>query len=124
VVQILLMSSDPLLAIAKLLLPKVLIEYFDLTNHKAQAEEIHFYFKEDNITPAEFKDQKLTSKGFFAEATLQDFPIRGKQVFLHITRRRWINETTGKVVSRDWGLVAKGTRMTKEFATFLKQINY
>jgi hypothetical protein len=124
VVQILLMSSDPLLAIAKLLLPKVLIEYFDLTNHKAQAEEIHFYFKEDNTTPAEFKDQKLTSNGFFAEATLQDFPIRGKQVFLHITRRRWINETTGKAVSRDWRLVAKGTRMTKEFATFLKQINY
>ena len=77
--QILLMSSDPLLAIAKLLLPEVLIEYFDLTNHKAQAEEIHFYFKEDNITPTEFKDQKLTSKGFFAEATLQDFPIRGNR---------------------------------------------
>tara|TARA_B110000967_G_C18888365_1_gene565584 strand:- start:2577 stop:2933 length:357 start_codon:yes stop_codon:yes gene_type:complete len=118
------MSSDPLLAIAKLLLPKVLIEYFDLTNYKAQAEEIHFYFKEDNITSAEFKDQRLTSNGFLAEATLRDFPIRGKQVFLHITRRRWINETTGKAVSRDWGLVAKGTRITKKFATFLKQINY
>jgi len=118
------MSSDPLLAIAKLLLPEVLIEYFDLTSHTIKGEEIHFYFKEDNITPVEFKDQNLTSKGFFVEATLQDFPIRGKQVYLHITRRRWINETTGKAVSRDWGLVAKGTRMTKEFATFLKQINY
>jgi hypothetical protein len=118
VVQILLMSLYPLLAIAELLLPKVLIEYFDLTNHKAQAEEIHFYFKEDNSTPAEFKGQKLTSKGVFAEATFQDFPICGKQVFLYITCRRWINETTGKAVSRDWGLVAKGTRMTKEFATF------
>ena len=118
------MSSDPLLAIAELLLPKALIEYFDLTNHKGQAEEIHFYFKENNNTPAEFKDQKLTSKGGFAEATRQDLPIRGKQVFLHITRRRWINETMGKAVSRDWGLVAKGIRMTKEFVTFLKQINY
>ena len=100
-VQILLMSSNPLLAIAELLFPKVVIEYFDLTNHKAQAEEIHFYFKEDNSTPAKLKDQKLTSNGFFAEATLQYFPIRGKQVFLHITRPRWINETTGKAVSRD-----------------------
>jgi len=118
------MSSDRLLAIVKLLLPEVLIEYFDLTNRQIKGEEIHFYFKEDNITPAEFKDQKLTSKGFFAEATLQDFPIHGKQVYIHITRRRWINEAAGKAVSRDWGLVAKGTRMTKEFATFLKQINY
>jgi hypothetical protein len=55
------MSTDPLLAIAKLLLPEVLIEYFDLTNHQIKGEEIHFYFKEDNIIPAEFKDQKLTS---------------------------------------------------------------
>jgi len=68
------MSSDPLLAIAELLLPKALIEYFDLTNHKVQAEEIHFYFKEDNSTPAEFKDQKLTSKGGLCWSNSSRFP--------------------------------------------------
>ena len=114
------MSSDSLLAVANLLLPKVLIEYFELTKHKIEGEEIHFYFTENNTTPIEFKNQKLTSKGFFPEATIQDFPLRSKQVFLHVTRRRWLNETKNKVVSRDWDLVAKGTRMTKEFATFLK----
>ena len=114
------MSSDPLLAIAKLLLPEVIIEYFDLTSHHTKGEEIHFYFKEDNITPAEFKNQKLTSKGFFSEATLQDFPIRGKQVYLHITRRRWINETTGKAVSRDWGLV--GIKQYSRGAVKIEQI--
>tara|TARA_R110002012_G_scaffold51174_6_gene132331 strand:+ start:13677 stop:13892 length:216 start_codon:yes stop_codon:yes gene_type:complete len=31
-----------------------------------------------------------------------------------------LNEDTNKIVSRDWELVAKGTRMTKEFAAFLK----
>lgn len=118
------MNSDPLLSIAKLLLPEVLIEYFDLTSHEIKGEEIHFNFKEGNITPIEFNDDKLSSKGFFSEATIQDFPIRGKQVYLHVTRRRWINETTGNVVSRDWNLVAKGTRMTEEFATFLKEINF
>ena len=116
------MLSDSLLAVANLLLPEVLIEYFELTKHDLKGEELHFYFTENNSTPTEFKDEKLTSKGFFPEATLQDFPLRGKQVFLHITRRRWMNEATGKVVSRDWELVAKGTRMTKEFATFLKEI--
>jgi hypothetical protein len=116
------MSSNSILAVASLLLPEVLIEYFELTNHKLKEEELHFYFTENNTTPEEFKKDKLTSKGFFAQATLQDFPLRGKQVFLHITRRRWINETTGKVVTRDWELVAKGTRMTKEFATFLKEV--
>lgn len=116
------MPSDPLLAIAKLLLPEVLVDYFDLTKHEIKEEGLHFYFTELNKTPKEFKDVKLTSKGFYPEATVQDFPIRGKNVFLHITRRRWLNESTGKAVARDWQLVAKGTRITSEFAVFLKEI--
>ncbi len=116
------MSSDSLLAISNLLLPEVLVTYFDLTKHEIKSEEIHFYFTELNKVPEEYNEVKLHSKGFFPEATIQDFPIRGKNVFLHITRRRWFNEVTGKVVTRDWDLVAKGTRITSEFATFLKEI--
>lgn len=116
------MPSDTLLAIANLLLPEVLVTYFDLTKHEIKGEELHFHFTELNEVPKEFIGIKLQSKGFFPEATVQDFPIRGKNVFLHITRRRWLNEATGKVVTRDWSLVAKGTRITSEFAAFLKEI--
>ena len=116
------MSSDTLFAAATLLLPEVLVRYFDLTKHEIKGEEIHFYFTELNNIPKEFAKVKLHSKGFFPQATVQDFPIRGKNVYLHITRRRWLNETTGKVVTRDWNLVAKGTRITSEFAAFLKEI--
>ncbi|WP_445476055.1 ISAon1 family transposase N-terminal region protein [Larkinella punicea] len=49
--------------------------------------------------------------------------MRGHQVFLHIKRRRWLNTQTGKVVYRDWTQVGKGTRMTSEFAAFLKDIS-
>jgi len=116
------MLPDTLLAIANLLLPEVLVTYFDLTKHEIKGEELHFHFTELNEVPKEFIGIKLQSKGFFPEATVQDFPIRGKNVFLHITRRRWLNEATGKVVTRDWNLVAKGTRITSEFAAFLKEI--
>lgn len=118
------MSSDTLLSIANLLLPEVLVRYFDLTKHEVKGEEIHFYFKELNEAPEEHKGIKLHSKGFFPEATVQDFPIRGKNVYLHITRRRWLNETTGKSVTRDWELVVKGTRITSEFASFLKELHF
>ncbi len=117
------MSSDSLLPIANLLLPEVLVTYFDLTKHKIKEEELHFYFTELNKIPDMHSGAKLHSKGFFPEATVQDFPIRGKNVFLHITRRRWLDEDTGKAVSRDWQLVAKGTRTTREFAAFLKEIH-
>lgn len=117
------MSSDALFSAAHLLLPEVLVSYFDLIKHEIKAEEIHFYFTESNTVPEEFKEDNLHSKGFFPEATVQDFPIRGKKVFLHITRRRWLNKSTQKVITRDWQLVAKGTRITSDSAAFLKEIN-
>ena len=117
------MDNSSFLEIAKFLLPEVLIEYFELTNHKINGEALHFHFKEKNEQPKEYASLKLSSKGFFPEATIQDFPIRGKQVYLHITRRRWLNEASSQTVSRNWDLVAQGTRMTNEFATFLKEIS-
>lgn len=39
------------------------------------------------MIPEEFKGLKLSSKGFFPETTIQDFPIRGKNVFLGVIRR-------------------------------------
>ncbi|MDT0688148.1 ISAon1 family transposase N-terminal region protein, partial [Autumnicola psychrophila] len=61
--------------------------------------------------------------GFHKEITIQDFPVRGKKVFLHIKRRRWLNKQSKQVIQRDWNLVAQGTRMTVEFAAFLKVLS-
>ncbi len=107
----------------KLLLPEIIVNYFELTSYQKGEEILHLYLREINSTPKEYRDSKLSSKGFFEEITVQDFPIRGHQVYLHITRRRWLNQDTGKVVFRDWNLVADGTRLTQEFASFLKEIN-
>ena len=50
---------------------------------------------------------------------MNDFPIREYRTVLHVRRRRW-KDADGKSVSNDWQMVAKGTRYSKEFATFLK----
>lgn len=115
--------QDSFIDILKLLLPEIIVDYFELTSYKKEEEVLHLYLKEAYSIPKEYRGSKLTSKGFFSEITVQDFPIRGHQVYLHITRRRWFNEDTGKVVFRDWNLVADGTRVTQEFASFLKEIN-
>ena len=115
--------QDSFSSLLKLLLPELIVDYFELTSYKKADEILHLYLKEVNSIPKEYRDSKLSSKGFFDEITVQDFPIRGHQVYLHITRRRWLNEDSGKVVFRDWNLVADGTRVTQEFASFLKEIN-
>lgn len=107
--------------ILDLILPKGVLEYFLLTDYTS-GSEINLYLEEKNVVPEEYKNDKLTSKGFFDQITIQDFPLRGKAVFLHIKRRRWVNHTTGNIVFRNWDMVARGTRMTEEFASFLKGI--
>jgi len=98
-----------------------MLEYFKVTSASLQGNAYLIYLEELNIHPEQFKGIKLISKGFYDEVTIQDFPLRGKACFLKIKRRKWLNEETGKNVSRDWNLVANGTRMTREFALFLKR---
>jgi hypothetical protein len=107
----------------KLILPEILIEYFDVTKSEKKSDQLHLYFEEKNNVPSEYAKRQLISKGFHSEITIQDFPLRGKFVFLHIKRRRWTDKETNEIVQRDWKEVAEGTRLTHEFASFLKEIN-
>jgi hypothetical protein len=106
------------------LLPQGILEYFELTHFKKQDTGLYIHLEERNVLPQEFKEQGhlYHSKGFYPQITLQDFPIRGQKVFLLIKRRRWEHQQSGEVVQRDWSLVQKGTRMTAEFAAFLKEV--
>jgi hypothetical protein len=106
----------------RLLLPAEIFEYFDITQVLEESSEIHIYLEEVAIKPEGYELVKLISKGFHAESVIQDFPLRDKSVFLHVRRRRWFSESTGKTIERDWDSVAKGTHLTKGFATFLKGI--
>ena len=105
------------------MLPDFLIDNFEIVSVVNSEENLHLYFEEKSKPPKEFDNMDLVSKGFSDEITIQDFPLRGKFVYLHIKRRRWTNKTTLEIIKRDWQLVAKGTRMTQEFASFLKEIN-
>ncbi|MET0944461.1 MAG: transposase [Flavobacterium sp.] len=107
----------------KFMLPDFLVDHFEVVSSTNTEEILHLYFEEKINPPQEFSLFELVSKGFQDEITIQDFPLRGKYVYLHIKRRRWTNKKTGEIIKRDWNLVAKGTRMTQEFAAFLKEIN-
>jgi transposase len=93
----------------------VLVENFDLVkSDKVEKSEIlHLYFEEKSDFPSEFQHFKLYSKGFFPETSIQDFPLRGFKVYLHVKRRRWIDTACEEVKTRNWSLVANGTRMTQ-----------
>jgi len=107
--------------LAKYILPEEIFKYFCLCKVEEKTEAVHFHFDELNILPEEYLGEDMESKGFHKACVIKDFPLREKSLYLHVSRRRWLNKTTGKVVSRDWRLVAEGTHYTQGFATFLKE---
>lgn len=109
-------------ALIAALLPEGLLDYFDIIKAEQTEADLNIYLEENNSIPREFTSLIYHSKGFYPEIRVQDFPIRGKKVYLCIKRRRWENSLTGDIISRDWKLVQSGTRMTAEFAAFLKEV--
>lgn len=105
----------------RLLLPEGTLDYFDLVDVKESVNEVVFYLEEKNIVPEKYTDQDTESKGFYDPVIVQDFPLRGKKVFLNIRRRRWLLKKHNEYISRNWRMVAEGTRMTQDFASFFKR---
>ena len=107
----------------RLLLPFGVTDYFDVFDVKESPGELSIYLEEKNIVPEEYASLNVHSKGFYDPVVLQDFPLRGRKVYLNVRRRRWYLVDTSTYVHRDWTLVATGTRMTQEFASFLKGLH-
>lgn len=110
------------ISLVSLFLPDGLLDHFVVVKTE-NSESLTIYLEEKNSPPQGDNEDKFTSKGFYDSITIQDFPIRRKACYLHIRRRKWINERTGNLVNNNWKLAAKGTRMTKELADFLKGAN-
>ena len=111
------------LNVLNLILPEFLVDHFEIKKIDKIGSRIDLYLEEKSEVPKEFETVDIISHGFHKQSTIKDFPLRGKQVLLYVKRRRWLNKHTNEIVSRDWKVIAQGTRMTKEFAFFLKGIN-
>ena len=77
------------LEMLSLFFPAGLLDYFDPVNHVSQETCFIFFLEEKPSIPQEHSHLHLHSKGFFPEIEVQDFPVRGKAVYLRIKRRRW-----------------------------------
>ena len=76
--------------------------------------------EENNEILGTYNKEQYESKGF-TEITIQDFPIRGKAVYLKIKRRRWRHkERPNEIIRNDFSFVAEGSGFTKELSDFLK----
>lgn len=109
-------------------LPEGLLDHFDITSvvelGDVASKEMFYeiYLEEKNRIPQGYQASQYESKGFYTDVTIQDFPIRGKAVYLVIKRRRWRHKLNPKdIIRNNYSLVADGSKLTKELADFLKE---
>ena len=105
------------------ILPKGLLDYFELTDFKKSDSKFIVHLKELDTPPEEYKNEHIHLDGFLPESVVKDFPIRGLFVELHLKKRRWFLVNDNKKITRNWELVSSGSRLTKELADFLKEFN-
>lgn len=107
-------------------LPEGLLAHFSISDllmlgdvaSKKMFFEIHL--EEHNEILGDYDKAQYESKGF-TEITIQDFPIRGKAVYLKIKRRRWRHkERPNEIIRNDFSFVAEGSGFTQELSDFLK----
>lgn len=109
----------------RLLFPDGMLDYFEIVRVTELTKGgVEIELEEYSNVPKEFNDtHNYICHGFYDWQLVHDFPLRGDIFNLKIHRRRWIHKHTKNVVSRDWKLVAKGTSLSQEFATFLKELH-
>lgn len=117
-------------SLAGLFLPDDILNYFDVVDFKEVVtgrtilngypeKELHIYLDESDIIHRE--DKGYRSNGFTEECVVHDFPIRDRKAILHVRRRRWITpEGHNEVLDYGELLGAAGTKLSREFADFLK----
>ncbi len=113
--------------VLRLFLPEGILDYFTITkvqelpNKKDKSKDIHIYLEERNELRSVSNAQDYESKGYYSAKTVQDFPVRGKAVYLIIKRRRWRHkENHNNIVSNDYTLFAEGVKLTQELSDFFK----
>ena len=85
------------------ILSQDLLLYFDIVffeelgDLSVKKDAFHIYLEEKNMLPQGYSKSDYESKGFFNSKQIQDFPIRGKAVYLHIKTRRWRDKKTKKL---------------------------
>ena len=114
---------NPYQELVSYILPQEIYSFFEVkkTEVKNEKSEPVMYIYLDEYDNPPKAGVELFPNGFYEPSTITDFPIRDHKVVLVVRRRRWI-DADGKSYSNDRKLVAKGTRITTEFAAFLKGV--
>ena len=119
------MDTKLLEQLARLVLPKEILDHFDIVQIETDEADIDAMTMtihlDERMSRYLRKSEEYESKGFMEPVRVTDSPIRDHKVTLVLRRRRWKNKETGETFADRISVTESGTRYSKEFAAFLKE---
>lgn len=103
-------------------LPEGLDELFEMVRFERTDQAYDIWLDEKKQKSVEDShNPHIVARGYTDYTTIQDFPMRGRPLYLHMRKNKWWNKLTNEIFSYSLELPAQeGTRLTTEFVAFLK----
>ncbi len=107
------------------LLPDGLEGLFDIESYEKNDQTFRIVLIEKNIIPElpELYRGKKVVNTILKPITVDYFPLKGRKGELILKRRMWQFEGVEHMLKRDINICAPGTKLEKEFADFLKEMD-
>jgi len=107
----------------RMIVPEEILAHFEIESVEEKEEELLISLVEKGSSLPN-KDIDLVLNGYFNPLEITSFPVMGKQCYLRLKRRKWKSKHSDdtKIYSNTYEFTAEGTKATKKFGTFLKDI--
>lgn len=103
-------------------LPQGLDELFEIVRFERTDQAYDIWLDEKKERSEEDRlNPNIVARGYTDYIVIQDYPMRGRPVYLHMRKNKWWNKSTGEIFSYNLELPSEdGTRLSAEFVSFLK----
>lgn len=103
-------------------LPQGLDELFEIVRFERSEQAYDIWLDEKKERSEEDRrNPDIVARGYTDYVVIQDYPLRGRPVYLHMRKNKWWNKLTNEIFSYNLELPNEaGTRLSAEFVSFLK----
>lgn len=103
-------------------LPQGLGELFEMVRFERSEHAYDIWLDEKKERSEEDRrNPNIVARGYTDYVVIQDYPLRGRPVYLHMRKNKWWNKLTNEIFSYNLELPNEdGTRLSAEFVSFLK----
>lgn len=103
-------------------LPQGLDELFEIVRFERTSDAYNIWLDEKKrLSDEDYRNPNIVARGYTDYVTIQDYPLRGRPVYLHMRKNKWWDKEINEIFSYDLELPNEnGTRLSAEFVSFLK----